>query len=68
MPPSPLASELKTRNITAPPKVNPREHSAPLRRKNKRSNRRRKAINILARSNLHIKRQRAVFHTTRDGA
>ncbi|MBK6798467.1 MAG: hypothetical protein IPG76_17235 [Acidobacteria bacterium] len=32
------------------------------RRKNKRSNRRRKAINILARKHLHIKRQRADFH------
>ena len=32
------------------------------RRKNKRSNRRRKAINTLARKHLHIKRQRADFH------
>ena len=32
------------------------------RRKNKRSNRRRKAVNILARKHLHIKRQRADFH------
>ncbi|MBK6796428.1 MAG: transposase [Acidobacteria bacterium] len=31
------------------------------RRKNKRSNRRRKAINILAKKHLHIKRQRADF-------
>ncbi|MBK6795939.1 MAG: hypothetical protein IPG76_03850 [Acidobacteria bacterium] len=56
-------ARLKTRNITAPPKVTQESTAhrcAP--KKNKRSNRRRKAINILARKHLHIKRQRADFH------
>ncbi|MBK8314607.1 MAG: transposase [Acidobacteria bacterium] len=47
----------------------PGEQRTVARRKNKRSNRRWKAINILARKHLHIKRQRADFHhkTALDG-